>query len=155
GDRPLASLRGDGSTFRSELRITLQVGHACRREKRGQIQTADKGVGPDEVQIIGIPLLILDNAVSVTVAPDLILHYLLDAWPILFKERIVIGHEMLAIAFQDRTALAVGRIRGMGIFATEADSARLRIESGSEVLLSPRAPLQFRKQAGHAVRVIP
>src|SRR5439155_12780665 len=63
GDRPLTSLGSDRSTFRGELRIALQVGHLGRRQKCGQIQTAHERVGPDEVQIIGVPLLVLDNAV--------------------------------------------------------------------------------------------
>ena len=76
-------LPGNLAAALGKFAVAHQVGHLRRRQQCGEVERTDERVGADEVEVIRVPLAILDHAVVVLVATELVLHDLLDAGPVL------------------------------------------------------------------------
>ena len=120
-DAELAAALEDPPAALGELGVAHLAGHLLARAQGGQVERADEGVRAFEVDVVGVVLAVLDQAVVVAVLGDREFQGLLDPGPVSLQERIVRRAQMLAIGLEDGAALAVG---GIGPIAAEADEPR-------------------------------
>ncbi len=155
-DGTFAAFFEDLAAAGGELGVAHFAGHFLGRPQRRQIQRADHGVGAVEVNIVGVVLAPLDQAVAIAILANHELHRLADAGPEGFEEAAIGRHLVFAVGLQHGAGLAIAGPE-LPSLAAEHDGAGGFDEAGLGIVVLHDADraFQFGEQPGHGMLVVP
>ena len=127
--------------------------HLLRSEQGCQIETAQPGDRPIPVRVEGVVLVAVNQAVPVSILGDQPFGRFLESGPVVFQKGLIGSHLVFPEGTQDRARLGIDR-RNIVELPTKMDRPVL-LEAEAEIDLLPHHSLQFRKQTGHGMGIVP